>query len=261
MRKNILATVGLLALAVGAFAQSYTYPGAAQPWYYNQKEPGELVIASPQQQDNYMSNNMISFMLGASFPQEDSGIEVGESNKPKWGDTGVQYGVSYMRFLNEYFGLGVEISGMETADATEHYMYYDMLSSESSNFKANMSLFNVMLTGRLTVNPQQKVQVYFPFGLGFTSAKGTIKSTGIYRSPGYSEYWDEKYTAKTTSLGYFIGVGAEMNISGNGRWILGAELRYQGFTLDTDKYIPGEPINGKQHYKYFALLAKLGYRF
>lgn len=206
-------------------------------------------------------DNMVSFMVGLGAPLGDSGIDVEEGSTPKWGDFGFQYGLSLIHFVNETFGFGFEISGMNAGEADDRYFGTVYGYNYSETYTTSMNLFNVMLTGRLNVNPQNQARIYFPFGLGLTSANGKVGVDGYVSGGGSYVPFHERYTATTSSLGYFIGVGVETNLEESKNWSLGAEFRYSGFTFDTDKLVPNEKLNGKQHYKYLSFLVKLGYRF
>ena len=71
--------------------------------------------------------------------------------------------------------------------------------------------------------------------------------------------FDDDLSATSHSFGYFIGAGVEADL-GESNWMLGGEIRYQGFQFDTAKYdIDG--ISGKEDYSYLSFMAKVGYKF
>ena len=159
------------------------------------------------------------------------------------------------------------MSGMNTADAAKNYSGLGSISGitckYSELYTTSMDLFNAMLTGRINVNPQEeKFRVYFPFGAGFTSAKGTFRVKGSAVGGGSYISYNKNYSATTTSLGYFLGIGFESTLDDtDNRVSLGLEMRYNGFTFDTDKLVPNVTLNGKKHYSYLSFLLRIGYRF
>lgn len=199
---------------------------------------------------------LVNGYLGGAAPLQDAGLGdvyyhdgayTFRVNDLDWGDAGVTFGASYLYFLNDYFGLGGEVSGSVFGEAE-----YDTYSRAGhSTIKSSMTTFNAMAVGRVNVNPQSRVRVYFPFGLGLTSAKGEIKLD--------TPMGDDSTDGTTTSFGYFIGAGVEADL-GQSNWVLGGEIRYQGFQFDTAKYdIDG--ISGKEDYSYLSFMAKVGYKF
>lgn len=169
-----------------------------------------------------------------------------------WGDVGGSFGVSYISFINEHFGMGLEISG--AAFSETEYNFYGYNTYE--NVKTSMSLLNVMTTARLNINhPSNRVRVYIPFGLGITSANGKIKLKGY----NFGDSYKGEITGDTTSLGYFIGAGFETDL-GDSNWVLGGEIRYQGFRFDVAEYNM-EGISGTKNYSYLSFMAKVGYKF
>lgn len=202
-------------------------------------------------------DQLASGYLGALAPLQDAGLgdmyvidgggHTFSINDLDWGDAGVGFGASYLYFLNDYLGLGGELSGGVFSEAE-----YDLSSSWGhTTIKSSMNTFNAMAVGRLNVNPQSRVRVYFPFGLGLTSAKGKIEM----------ESWggNGSVDGTSTSLGYFVGAGVEADL-GDSNWMIGGEMRYQGFQFDTGKYdIDG--VSGKENYSYLSFLFKVGYKF
>lgn len=199
---------------------------------------------------------LVNGYLGGAAPLQDAGLGdvyyhdgayTFRVNDLDWGDAGVTFGASYLYFLNDYFGLGGEVSGSVFGEAE-----YDTYSvAGHSTIKSSMNTVNAMAVGRVNVNPQSRVRVYFPFGLGLTSAKGKIKLD--------TPMGDDSTDGTTTSFGYFVGAGVEADL-GQSNWVLGGEIRYQGFQFDTAKYdIDG--ISGKEDYSYLSFMAKVGYKF
>lgn len=189
--------------------------------------------------------------LGGASPLQDSGMRE-EGTAIDWGDTGIQSGISYVYFINEHLGVGAEFSGAVFAEA-EYNFYGAGLDYE--NIKTSMILFNAMATARINLNPYNRVRVYIPFGLGFTSAEGKVKLAGHESG----RYYKGEVTGNTTSLGYFAGVGLEADL-GRSNWVLGGEVRYSGFQFDTDEFFNGDGF-GKKNYSYLSVLAKIGYKF
>lgn len=212
--------------------------------------------ASAQAEGITAGTQLVNGYLGGAAPLQDAGLGdvyyhdgayTFRINDLDWGDAGVTFGASYLYFLNDYFGLGGEVSGSVFGEAE-----YDTYSvAGHSTIKSSMNTVNAMAVGRVNVNPQSRVRVYFPFGLGLTSAKGKIKLD--------TPMGDDSTDGTTTSFGYFVGAGVEADL-GQSNWVLGGEIRYQGFQFDTAKYdIDG--ISGKEDYSYLSFMAKVGYKF
>lgn len=196
-------------------------------------------------------NQLVSGYLGASVPLQDSGIkEYGEDLD--WAAAGVSLGASYLYFVSDHFGLGAELSGSVFAESEYNIYGYGVYE----NIKMSMTLFNAMAVARVNINPYSRVRVYIPFGLGLTSAEGTVKMHG--HDSRY--YYNGEMNETTTSLGYFAGVGVETDL-GQSNWMLGGEVRYSGFQFDTDKFFASGDGFGKKNYSYFAALVKIGYKF
>ncbi len=199
---------------------------------------------------------LVSGYLGALAPLQDAGMDdmyfydgshLFKINDLDWGDSGVGFGASYLYFLSDYFGVGGEVSGGAFSEAE-----YELHSFNGrSTFKSSMNTFNLMAVGRLNVNPQNRVRVYVPFGVGLTSAKGKIKL----------ESWagNESVDGSSSSFGYFVGAGVEADL-GQSNWVVGGEIRYQGFRFDLGKY-DIEGVSGTKNYSYLSILAKVGYKF
>lgn len=188
---------------------------------------------------------LASGYLGFGVPLQESGIKDG-SVELDWGDVSVSYGASYLFFPSEYFGMGVEINGNNFTEAE-----YDVYAyGRHGKLKTSMNVYNYMLAFRANVNPQNRVRFYVPFGFGLTSAKGKIKG---------EDDFDDDWSGTTNSFGYFIGAGVEADL-GESNWMLGGEIRYQGFQFDTAKY-DMDGISGKENYSYLSFMAKVGYKF
>ncbi|MBP5403887.1 MAG: outer membrane beta-barrel protein [Elusimicrobiaceae bacterium] len=257
MKKIAVNMMLLLAVAGLTSAQPYSFTAqSADRRGKTIDDSYKTVGRRPVNAGISQGDSMVSLMLGVGVPLGDSGIDIEESSKPKWGGAGFNYGLSYLYFVNESLGLGFEVSGMNTANATKDYSGLGY----SEHYTNSMDLFNAMLTGRINVNPQEEhCRVYFPFGAGFTSAKGTFK---VKAEDSYYGSFDERYSATTTSLGYFLGLGFESTVGDiDNRISVGLEMRYNGFAFDTDKLISNHPLNGKKHYSYLSFLLKVGYRF
>ncbi|MBP3513198.1 MAG: outer membrane beta-barrel protein [Elusimicrobiaceae bacterium] len=196
---------------------------------------------------------LVSGYLGGAAPLQESGIKDPDfGTELDWGDAAVSYGASYLFFPSEYFGMGVEINGNNFTEAEYSVSYY----GSYGKYKTSMDVYNYMLAFRANVNPQNRVRFYVPFGFGLTSAKGKIKVNGYEAGEGY---FDGELSGTSNSFGYFIGAGVEADL-GQSNWVLGGEIRYQGFQFDTAKYdIDG--ISGKEDYSYLSFMAKVGYKF
>lgn len=199
-------------------------------------------------------NQLVSGYLGGGVPLQESGIEVNGTDLD-WGNGGVSYGISYFVFPSAYFGIGAEISGSNFNDSEYYDAHYVQGHFFEESVETSMNLYNVMLAFRTNLNPQSSVRFYIPFGAGLTSAEGKVKtetSLGNFNMSG-----------RTNSFGYFVGVGLEADL-GQSNWMLGGEMRYNGFTFDTGK-VSGdgyEVRNGsKEHYSYLSFLFKVGYKF
>ena len=200
---------------------------------------------------------MISLTGGVAFPAQKSGVKIEDDDvevgELPWGNVGGQFGLSYMYFVHEYVGVGLELSDSFFGNKTKNFTYEEGKDS----FKSKLNAFSAMLTARVNANPADKYRIYVPFGLGLTHAKGKIKEKWTdYNDPEDNE--SDSYTSANNSFGYFIGLGAEADLNDN--WALGAEVRYTGFRFNTDKYDDND-VNGKKNYGYTSILVKASYRF
>lgn len=192
----------------------------------------------------------VSVFLGGAAPVNESGVKVEYAadryEELDWGDSAISYGVQYMYALSPYFSVGAEYNGNNFDDA--EYDVYSMFGHEK--WESKMAVHNFMAAGRFTVNPQANTRFYIPFGLGIASAKGTITNTYNGRS--------QDVDGTSTSFAYYVGAGLEGNLNEN--WILGGEVRYQGFEFDNGKYGVDE-LSGKQDLGFVSFLLKLSYKF
>lgn len=204
--------------------------------------------------------HMVSLTGGVAIPAQKSGVKIQDEDDVEltelsWGKVGGQFGLSYMYFVHEYVGVGLELND---AFFGEKEKAVDFAGFGKDAFKSKMNTFNAMVTARVNANPQSNVRVYVPFGLGLTHAKGKIKEKWTdYVDPADNE--SETYSSSTNSFGWFVGLGAEADLTDN--WALGAEVRYTGFRFDTDKYDDDGDVNGKKNYGYTSILVKASYRF
>lgn len=195
-------------------------------------------------------DQLASGYVGFGVPLQESGIKE-EGTELDWGDVGGSYGVSYLFFPSEYFGVGAELSGSNFTEAEYEYTYYGIPYSHEE-IKSSMNAYNFMLAFRANVNPQSRVRFYVPFGFGLTSAKGKLEAdmTG--------QVGTVTVDGTTNSFGYFVGAGLEVDLQNN--WMLGGEVRYSGFKFDKGKYgLDG--LSGKEDYSYLSFLFKVGYKF
>lgn len=196
-----------------------------------------------------VGDQLASGYLGFGVPLQESSIYY-QGTELDWGDVGASYGISYLYFPSEYFGVGAELSGSNFFESEFEYTSWGPYTKDT--VKSSMNVYNFMASFRANVNPQSNVRFYVPFGAGLTSAKGKIEVDSS-RFPGtYS------LDGTSNSLGYFIGLGVEADLRNN--WMLGGEMRFNGFRFDTGKY-DLQDFSGKKDYTYLSFLFKVGYKF
>lgn len=190
---------------------------------------------------------LFAVMLGAGFPHGDLGKNMStwdDKSNLDWGKTGLNYGFSLQRFVHDYFGLGLEVSGFNTRESSLSSGYNGTSGRVNTQAKTDAEIYNIMLSARLNVNPQHELRVYIPFGAGVTVARmhTTIKeeTAGVVT--------EDEGASNRNSLGYFAGLGIERNVWGEGG-LIGLEGRYSNFGFHGSRY------------DYFSALLKFGYRF
>lgn len=200
-------------------------------------------------------SQLVSGYLGGGAPTNESDIQVRDvsqlsysTDKVDWGDVSVSYGAQYMYFLTSYLGIGAEVNGNNFTEAEYSIDTY----RASEKIKSRMDVYNFMAVGRVNFNPQSRVRAYLPFGLGLAAAESTYK----YELEVLGLSGDTKLSKKDTSFAYYVGAGVEADLSNN--WVLGGELRYNGFSFDNSKF---DSSLSKKDYGYMTLLFKAGYRF
>lgn len=204
--------------------------------------------------------SMVSLTGGVAIPAQKSGVKIEDDGvtygELYWGNTGGQFGLSYMYFVHEYIGVGLELNDAFFGEKEQTIVSIPGVGKDS--FKSKMNTFNAMVTARVNANPKNSLRVYVPFGLGLTHAKGKIKEI-------WNDFYDpadsgsESYSSSNNSFGWFVGLGAEADVTDH--FALGAEVRYAGFRVDTDKYDDEGSVNGKKNYGYTSILVKASYRF
>lgn len=208
----------------------------------------------------------VSVFLGGAAPLQESGIYseeiLGDSvanEELDWGDVAGVYGAQYLYSVSDHFAFGLEYMGYSFDEAEyERSAYFDRYTWDKSEVDSKMQVNNFMFAGRYTVNPQNNVRFYIPFGLGLARAKATISLEEERMSVG-NRYEKDEYSesASSNSFAYYLGVGIEGNINQN--WLWGAEARYSAFTFDYSKF-GGYEVD-KKDYSYLSILLKLSYRF
>lgn len=192
-------------------------------------------------------DHMFSMMIGAGSPLQDSGLKDAGGKEIDWADGGVIFGLSYMAFPSEYWGLGLEVNDGIFADKTEKGIGWEQTHG--------MNVLNAMVSMRFNLNPDSRARLYIPFGAGLSSATGLIETKiGNTKKDIHASY---------NSFGWFAGVGLEIALGSSGHWALGAEGRYNAFQYDTDKLMAkfGGTGVGKKDYSYISAVFKASYRF
>ena len=191
-------------------------------------------------------DQLVSVFAGGGIPTNQSGIYyIPSMTELDWGDAAFAYGVQYLNAITPYFALGVEVNGNHFSKASYSFSDY----GESLQISSKMDVYNFMVASRITANPQAKTRFYFPFGLGFASAKNTValNINGV----------GDSNREQMSSFSYYIGLGMEETLSEN--WVFGGEVRYNGFSFDMGKH--GFSGSAKENYNFVSLLLKIAYKF
>lgn len=194
---------------------------------------------------------MVGGSLGVAAGLQNSGITyTAQGDKLDWGTVGMQAGFSYHYFLTDFLGVGAEISGGNFDGADKHWYSY------SNKFRDRTRLLNLMVSARLTANPQNRLRFYAPFGAGWTVAQQELK----INNEGISFHKE----ATDVSFGWFAGLGAEWDIWDED-WSAGVEMRYHTFRYNTNDVVQGAPVVisgvGNRRYSYLVCFFKISKRF
>lgn len=198
-------------------------------------------------------DHLVKAHVGVGFGLQDSGMRVtsdtGIDNRVDWGEKGNIYAISYHYLATDRLGIGAEVS-RQFFDGTS---YDNTMGSITDEFSAKTYLTQLMASLRWTFNPYAPVRFYVPFGVGLVHAR---TSASFKNGSGL-----QNATSRTDSLGYFAGLGMEMDLAP--RVLLGLETRYTGFSFYTDRLasqLNNVSGSGKQ-YSALSLAVHLGYRF
>lgn len=227
-----LLTLGIfLFLAFPAFAASYqksaNYRTYNAPYRHSQISYFGIEEGSV----------FLSGQLGGSISTDDiDGVE--------WGDKGgVSYGLQALLYPSKYFGIGLEVSGNNFLEASSSWNYIGLGNNAISYYTKvkEVNIYNLLLAARFNINPQNRVRVYIPAGVGLARASFKGDITVIDHGSGFGGYGSLK--ENSTDFTYYAGLGMEVSV--NSRLVLGLEARYNNtrFKLDDDK-VTGKYLTG-----------------
>ena len=198
-------------------------------------------------------DHLVKAHVGVGFGLQDSGMsatsDTGINNRIDWGEKGNIYAISYHYLATDRLGIGAEVS-RQFFDGSS---YDNTMGAITDEFSAKTYLTQFMASLRWTFNPYAPVRFYVPFGVGLVHARS---SASFKNGSGL-----QNATSRTDSLGYFAGLGMEMDLAP--RVLLGLETRYTGFSFYTDRLasqLNNVSGSGKQ-YSALSLAVHLGYRF
>lgn len=134
----------------------------------------------------------------------------------------ISVSVSFMRFINSYFGLGLGVESDQ--NVRESYSFY----FSNGVVKSQLKVHKLMLLGRINLNPAHAARLYLPLGIGYSSIKE--KQNVQILSP-YSSY-DNSFSK--SSVIYFAGIGLEVDLTKSVS--LGIEGRYNRFTYYSEPF-------------------------
>lgn len=209
-------------------------------------EPKKQQIKSEEQ--NLQINDKKNYLSKTSYKQKDIGVKSGDwmisiagggggylggsiksdytnydmKNSSLWGAS-----LSITKFVNSYFGLGLEVGGDLNINSSLTKYFWG--PGYSGDISSQMSVYKLLLLGRINLNPGHATRLYVPFGVGYTSIEE--KRSTEMATPAYS-FITDKYTA--SSVGYFAGIGFEFNLTKNVS--LGLEGRYNGFIYHSEPF-------------------------
>lgn len=213
MKKAVYVILFLLA-AVPSFAQKF-------------------FSASDKNYDEPHFQNTVGIEKGAHLMSGFAGgaASINEIDGVAWGqDGGLSIGAQMMSFPSEYLGVGMEAGWNSFFETTDDILYYytDTYGyTHYDHMKIMASVLNLMFAARVNFNPQHRVRVYAPMGMGVGIAQFKTKLFG------------SNYTENSTGFAYYAGIGVEVSVTP--RLVLGVETRYNGFNFefeDGDKARP-----------------------
>lgn len=191
----------------------------------------------------------VSVFFGGAVSVSDSEIEV----EAPWGTTSavsildgaVSYGAQYLYAVNPYLSIGAEFNANNFESTTDRIWG----SSYEETINSKTDVYSLFAAGRLTANPSHSVRLYLPFGLGLAAAKNSMSAhiTGVGSNSGSDTHY---------SFIYYAGLGLEGSLTQD--WILGLEMRYSQFVLDTSQLVKN---GGDEYFSFLAFMLKLSYRF
>ncbi len=182
--------------------------------------------------------SMISLYGGLGAALQKSGLEADRENL-SWGNIGGEVGLSYFWFPDAHLGFGADLNlaGFQGSEIFHRdvpgWRHWHTFESDME-----MNMLNLMAAGRLNVNPDSPIRLYFPFGAGIVFTEGEIRYM-----------WDGKEIDNEselgTSFGWYAGIGLEFDQSDHLAW--GIEARYNSFWYDyTDLADYHRRWNGKE---------------
>ena len=193
---------------------------------------------------------VVNGRLGLGFQTQNSGIVYSSSgSRVDWGSLGAEIGIEYQYLVSKYLGLGAEFSYGDFDGG-------DFTWSSSDKVDDHTNLYRLMLAGRFNINPDNRVRLYVPFGLGLNIATQDLSI----------KYGGTSHNKKTTDCGFgaFIGAGIEFDVGHNG-WSWGFDTRYNIFYYDTEKIVSGAPSpikgDGNRRYEYMIFNLNITKRF
>ena len=208
-----------------------------------------LLISLPAFAQLEPGQHIVGGRIGLGFQLENSGVSYSDNDRVDWGSLGAEYGLFYYYALTRHVSIGADIS----------YGDFDggELFESNEDVDNKTTLFNAMLSTRLTANPDDSFRFYLPLGIGMTSAQQHMH----IKKPGID--FDKKAT--DTSLGWFVGAGFEFDLGAQSGWTMGLETRYNTFHYDTEKLTEGAPAaiqgDGNRRLSYMSFHLQVNHRF
>ncbi len=204
-------------------------------------EHGTRVVS----QSNYHHHTPSAWALNQELKREVSlGIGgVYSFDKDTYGDrlsnTGMAGNLQMLWKSTDHLALGLDYSIL----APQHR------SASGGNYRyKNLRAHNISMAGKLTFNPQHRMQIYMPMGIG--ASQVGLKGSGT-RDAVTSSQSDHKW-----GVGLFAGLGMQYNLTNT--VFMGLEYRYNL------AFVKGDDLNryGKDNYLDFhSAMLKVGMRF
>ena len=195
--------------------------------------------------------HLVGGRFGLAFQANSTGIHYGtEGFSVDWGSVGLEYSISYYYLLTKHLAVGGEF----TFGDFSGWNVQNLFSSDKVN--DDTLLFNNMLSARLTANPDSRIRLYLPLGVGLVTAKQNLNINTT----------EVQYHHKATdnSIGWFGGLGLEADIGHQG-WSWGLEARYTAFWYDTNKLVRSAPATvksgGVRRLDYLTFMLRVNKRF